>query len=145
VAGQTSEEVLAKRDAYSAAWTQRADFRARFDNLTDVAFVDRLLQNVRLSQLSGAVTRETLIADLAAARRTRAGVLRAVVEHADVEAREYHGAFVAMQYYGYLRRTPEEPGYTNWLNYLNQNPNDFRTMVTGFVNSTEYRLRFGRP
>ena len=56
-----------------------------------------------------------------------------------------NGAFVAMQYYGYLRRTPEPEGYQNWLNYLNAHPTDFRTMVNGFVNSFEYRLRFGRP
>jgi hypothetical protein len=48
-----------------------------------------------------------------------------------------------MQYYGYLRRTPEEAGYQNWLSYLTSHPGDFRTMVNGFVNSTEYRLRFG--
>jgi uncharacterized repeat protein (TIGR01451 family) len=145
VAGQTSEEVQARRDAYTAAWAQRADFRARFDNLTDAAYVDKLLQNVGLQQLTGAVTRDTLITDLVTARRTRAGVLRAVVEHPDVEAREYNGAFVAMQYYGYLRRAPEPSGYQAWLNYLNQNPSDFRTMVNGFVNSQEYRLRFGQP
>jgi len=48
-----------------------------------------------------------------------------------------------MQYYGYLRRTPETDGYQNWLNYLNSHPTDFRTMVNGFMNSIEYRLRFG--
>jgi len=29
------------------------------------------------------------------------------------------------------------------VNYLKNNPNDFRTMVHGFLNSPEYRLRFG--
>ena len=51
-----------------------------------------------------------------------------------------------MQYYGYLRRTPETDGYNAWLNYLRANPTDFRVMVGGgFVNSDEYRLRFGHP
>jgi len=50
-----------------------------------------------------------------------------------------------MQYYGYLRRTPEQPGYQNWLNYLNTHPTDFRTMIKGLINSVEYRLRFGQP
>jgi hypothetical protein len=49
-----------------------------------------------------------------------------------------------MQYYGYLRRTPETDGYNNWLKYLNEHPGDFRTMVKGFMNSVEYRLRFGK-
>jgi hypothetical protein len=50
-----------------------------------------------------------------------------------------------MQYYGYLRRTPEAAGYNAWLDYLKANPSDYRTMVGGFVNSAEYRLRFGHP
>jgi UTP-glucose-1-phosphate uridylyltransferase len=32
---------------------------------------------------------------------------------------------------------------TGWVTYLKNNPSDFRTMVNGFVNSIEYRLRFG--
>jgi hypothetical protein len=50
-----------------------------------------------------------------------------------------------MQYYGYLRRTPDAPGFNAWLNYLTAHPDDFRTMVNGFMNSQEYRLRFGQP
>jgi hypothetical protein len=50
-----------------------------------------------------------------------------------------------MQYYGYLRRTPEAAGYNTWLDYLNAHPEDFREMVRGFVDSTEYRSRFGQP
>jgi hypothetical protein len=56
---------------------------------------------------------------------------------------EFNQAFVAMQYYGYLRRAPETAGYNAWLTYLNANPTDSRTMVSGFMNSLEYRLRFG--
>ncbi len=74
---------------------------------------------------------------------SRAQVLRAVVQSREVGAVEFNGAFVAMQYYGYLRRAPEEEGYQNNLRVLNNNPADFRTMVNGFANSGEYRLRFG--
>ena len=74
---------------------------------------------------------------------TRAQVLRAIADSDEVGAAEYNRAFVAMQYYGYLRRTPETAGYNDWLNYLNAHPSDFRTMVNGFMNSQEYRLRFG--
>jgi hypothetical protein len=28
---------------------------------------------------------------------------------------------------------------------LNEDPNNFRIMINGFLNSTEYRLRFGQP
>ena len=46
-----------------------------------------------------------------------------------------------MEYFGYLRRDPDAM-YLNWINVLNQG-GDSRSMVDGFVNSTEYRLRFG--
>lgn len=63
----------------------------------------------------------------------------------EVATAEFRPGFVAMQYYGYLRRTPETTGFNNWLTYLNAHPTDYRTMVNGFMNSTEYRLRFGQP
>ena len=47
-----------------------------------------------------------------------------------------------MQYYGYLRRKPEAAGYEAWLAVLRRG--DIRTMVNGFLNSAEYKLRFGR-
>ena len=68
-----------------------------------------------------------------------------MVQSREVDAAEYNGAFVAMQYYGYLRREPEEDGYRAWLRVLNANPTDFRIMVNGFMNSAQYRLRFGVP
>ncbi len=43
------------------------------------------------------------------------------------------------------RRTPEQKGYNDWLNYLNAHPTDFREMVRGFMDSIEYRMRFGQP
>jgi hypothetical protein len=145
VTGETSDEVFAKRDAFAQAWVQRQEFKDRFQNLNNNDFVDRLMKNVGVEQLTGSVTRETLLNDLITSRKTRAEVVRAMVEHPDVDAAEYNAAFVAMQYYGYLRRAPEPGGYQNWLNYLNANPTDFRTMVNGFMNSVEYRLRFGNP
>ncbi len=75
----------------------------------------------------------------------RAKVSAGVVESDEVGAAEFNRAFVAMQYYGYLRRTPEPDGYQSWLNHLAANPNDSRTMVNGFMNSPEYNLRFGNP
>jgi hypothetical protein len=50
-----------------------------------------------------------------------------------------------MQYFGYLRRDPDIGGYNAWMQTINARPQDIRSMVNGFVNSTEYRLRFGQP
>jgi len=76
---------------------------------------------------------------------TKAKVLRAIVQSDQATAIEALTVFVSSQYYGYLRRTPEQAGFNNWINYLTAHPNDFRTMVNGFMNSQEYRLRFGPP
>jgi hypothetical protein len=56
-----------------------------------------------------------------------------------------------MQYFGYLRRNPNDPsdtdytGYNFWLTKLNQFNGNFVTaeMVKAFIVSGEYRGRFG--
>jgi Domain of unknown function (DUF4214) len=86
-----------------------------------------------------------LVSRLDAHTLDRGQVLRAIADSDEVAQLEVNRAFVAMQYYGYLRRTPETSGFNAWLNYLNAHPTDSRTMVNGFVNSAEYKLRFGNP
>jgi hypothetical protein len=145
VTGQTAEEVVAKRDAFAREWLTRPQFRFTYDRLSHAGFVYALLQKAGVTLDGSGVTRESLTSDLQTGRKSRAEVLRLIVEHPSADAREYNGAFVAMQYFGYLRRDPEPAGYNAWLAYLNANPTDFRTMVNGFMNSAEYRLRFGQP
>jgi hypothetical protein len=89
--------------------------------------------------------RDQLVNNLNSGAQTRAQVLRTIVESQPVQNKEFNPAFVAMQYFGYLKRDPETEGFNAWLNYLNTHQNDFRTMVIGFVNSPEYRTRFGQP
>ncbi len=52
-----------------------------------------------------------------------------------------------MEYFGYLRRDPDQGGYDFWLNVLsNKLPNDpsgYRAMVCAFITSAEYQMRFG--
>jgi len=50
-----------------------------------------------------------------------------------------------MEYYGYLHRNPDPPGFNFWLNKLNQFNGNFiqADMVKAFINSAEYRQRFG--
>jgi hypothetical protein len=80
----------------------------------------------------------------------RASVLRKVAEDADLAAAEKNKAFVLMQFFGYMRRNPNDlpdtthGGYNFWLTKLNQFGGDFRQaqMVTAFLDSIEYRNRF---
>jgi hypothetical protein len=54
--------------------------------------------------------------------------------------------FVMMEYFGYLRRDPDEGGYAFWLDKLNQFSGNFEQaeMVKAFIVSGEYRGRFPR-
>jgi hypothetical protein len=81
----------------------------------------------------------------------RASVLREVTRDDDFVQRETNRAFVLLQYFGYLRRNPDDPpnddmsGYDFWLNKLNQFGGNFirAEMVRAFITSIEYRGRFG--
>jgi pimeloyl-ACP methyl ester carboxylesterase/outer membrane protein assembly factor BamB len=160
VTGATAAEVYAKRAALAVNFTGRAEFKTRYNGLSDTDYVNALLDRYGLQQITTpdpqqpevgikvVLTRVELVNRLGAAGAqalTRAQVLRAIVESDEVGAAEYKGVFVAMQYYGYLRRTPEESGYQAWLRVITEDPNNIRIMVNGFMNSTEYRLRFGQP
>jgi hypothetical protein len=141
VTGQTAEEVFANRDAFTVEWVERADFKAIYDGLSNEAYVDKLEETAGVTLANKA----QLVADLNSMTKTRAQVLREVVESAEVGSRMYNDAFVLMEYFGYLRRDAEATGLQAWLAYLNAHPGDYRTMVRGFINSVEYRKRFGDP
>ena len=85
----------------------------------------------------------TLVAALDGGTMNRGQVLRNIVENPAVGDRFFNRAFVAMQYFGYLRRDPDMIGFQNWLDTLNADPSNFRHMIFGFLFSTEYRQRFG--
>jgi uncharacterized protein (TIGR03118 family) len=94
---------------------------------------------------AAAAFRDALIAGLNAATETRATVLRKIAEAEELQAREFNAAFVAMQYFGYLRRDPDASGFNFWLNKLNAFNGNFQDaeMVKAFLTSLEYRQRFG--
>jgi hypothetical protein len=69
-------------------------------------------------------------------------ILRQIVESSEVYQKYYNQAFVVMQYFGYLRRDPDAL-YVNWIAALDQN-SDPRGMINCFMNSLEYRQRFGQ-
>jgi hypothetical protein len=158
LAGATASEVYARRAALAVNFIRRHEFKTRYDALSEADFVNALLDRYGLQQITTPdpqqpeadikvlLTRAELINSLGGTlTMTRAQVLRAIVESDEVAAVEYNGAFVAMQYYGYLRRTPEDAGYQAWLRVITEDPSNIRVMVNGFLNSTEYRLRFGQP
>jgi hypothetical protein len=91
------------------------------------------------------------VIDLSTGALSRVQVIRAIAESANVKSAEFNRAFVLMQYFGYLRRNPNDPqdadytGYDFWLTKLNQFSGNYinAEMVRAFITSIEYRQRFG--
>jgi Tol biopolymer transport system component len=135
---------------FALEFVQRARFTSAFSPTTSAAeFVDKLIQNS--SNPLSPTERNLLVIDLASGARSRADVLRAVAENRNLAQTEFNRAFVLMQYFGYLRRNPNDApdgnfvGYNFWLDKLNRFNGDFTgaEMVKAFITSTEYRQRFG--
>src|SRR5829696_7993252 len=133
-------------DAYLQAFVQRGDFQAAFPgSMTAAQFVDKLFSNAVVTPTAG--ERDAAIAAFAT---SRAAALRAVVESQTLHQAEINKAFVLSQYFGYLKRNPDDlpdanfNGYSFWLGKLNEFQGNFiaAEMVKAFINSTEYRTRF---
>jgi hypothetical protein len=110
-------------------------------------YVDSL--NALASNALSPTERNALVSGLSGGQETRASVLKKIVDDEDFRNAEFNRAFVLMQYFGYLRRNPDDApdlnfsGYDFWLTKLNQF-GDFRSaeMVKAFILSGEYRDRF---
>lgn len=132
-------------------WITRVAFASIFESLTDAQFVDTLIGNTEAT--FSEIDRDSYVDVLNSGALTRAQVLRLIVENEAFTTSEYNAAFVEMQYFGYLRRNPQDPpntdlsGFNFWLNKLNEFGGDFRRaeMVKAFLVSSEYRERFGAP
>ncbi|MDT7543441.1 MAG: hypothetical protein QOE33_3345, partial [Acidobacteriota bacterium] len=159
VTGTTTADLNAKKALFTNAWVQRPEFSNSYGTFSNQQFVDALMSRYSLASVTTinpaspddttaarvTFTRADLVSRLNASTLTRAQVVRAIADSNEVGAAEFNPAFVAMQYFGYLRRDPDSGGYNAWLQTINANPSDFRSMVNGFMNSQEYRLRFGTP
>jgi outer membrane protein assembly factor BamB len=141
--------------AFTSEFVQRSRFTSAYPtSLTPTQFVDRLFGNAGV--LPSPSDRSAAINEFGVALDTtdtaaRARGLRRVAENATLLTNESNRAFVLMQYFGYLRRNPNDPsdtdysGYDFWLTKLNQFNGNFVTaeMVKAFIVSGEYRGRFG--
>lgn len=134
--------VSAKKDTLTSQFLQRAEIQQIYGALSNSGFVSKLEEVAGVSLAN----RNQLIADLDSSTRTRAQVLRMVAESAEVRAKFYMQAFITMEYFGLLRRDPDLPGYVfhNDRFRLVADPDLLQNfMVRGFIESPEYRSRFG--
>jgi uncharacterized protein DUF4214 len=150
------EQVLEdNKRAFATDFVMRSRFTTAYPaTLTPAEFVDALYATAGVTP--SVAERQAAINEFGSATTTadtaaRARVLRRVAENSALVRQEFNKAFVLMQYFGYLRRNPNDApdnnfdGYNFWLGKLNQFNGNFieAEMVKAFLNSSEYRLRFG--
>ena len=138
------QELSTKKRAFIEAFVSRAAFRAAYDGLSNDGYVDQLISHTGVNYTAS--ERNALVSSLTDGALTRSAVLQRIAEEERFVNAKRNEAFVMMQYFGYLRRDPDESGYQFWLNKLNQFEGNFERaeMVKAFLNSSEYRQRFAR-
>jgi len=150
--GDWQAQLEANKQAYALAFVQRADFVAAYPNsLTAAEFVNKL--NTNAGGVLSAADQATLVNNLVNPSDVtmRSQTVRAVAENTNLRNAEFNKAFVLMQYFGYLRRNPNDlpdsdfSGFNFWLAKLNAFNGDYiaAEMVKAFISSDEYRHRFG--
>ena len=156
VVNQTGWETVLENNqqAFMLEFVQRPTFASAFTiSLTPAEFVDQLFANAGVTP--SASDRLAAISDFGSATTTsdqagRSRALRRVAENSTLTQQEFNRAFVLMQYFGYLRRNPNDApdlnfdGYNFWLTKLNSFNGNFinAEMVKAFIQSDEYRHRF---
>jgi FG-GAP repeat/Calx-beta domain/FG-GAP-like repeat len=153
VVGATGWEAQleANKVAYANEFVASAEFTSLYPlSQTPAEFVDALYAHAAL--VPTAAERQAAIDEFNNnPSGAQARVLRRVAENQTYSQREFNRAFVLMQYFGYLRRNPDDApdndlaGYNFWLGKLNQFNGNFISaeMVKAFITSVEYRRRFG--
>ncbi len=153
--GNWQQQLEANKQAFFSEFVQRSRFVLAYPTwMTPAQFVDALFANADV--LPTGFEREAAISEFngvssSADNAARARALRRVAENLTLAQQEFNRAFVLMQYFGYLRRNPNDApdtdfsGYNFWLTKLNQFNGDFQKseMVKAFISSSEYRQRFG--
>jgi hypothetical protein len=134
--------LLQNKQEFLDAWVQRAEFRAAYDNLANNSYVETLISHTAVNFTDS--ERNALLDGLNSGSLSRAQVLQRVAENERFVKAKFNEAFVRMQYFGYLRRNPDDSGFHFWLNKLNEFDGNFERaeMVKAFIVSGEYRDRF---
>ena len=154
VIGQAGAEqqLETNKQSYATDIANSAAFISRFPtSLSSAEFVDALFASAEVTPTPAERT-AAINAFGSGGTAGRIAALRSVVDSTSVVNAEFNSAFVLLQYYGYLRRNPTDApdgndnGYQFWLTKLNSFGGNFiaAEMVKAFIQSDEYRQRFGQ-
>jgi hypothetical protein len=153
--GNWQQTLNANRDAFMQDFVMRPEFVGLYPAVdSPTSYVNKLYLHALGREASagelGQALNEFGSSLTAEDPGARARVLLQVTRANDF-AGEFNRSFVQMQYIGYLRRNPNElpdtnfDGYDYWLQKLNRFNGNFieADMVGAFIESREYRARFG--
>ena len=144
-----TEDQERARTSLATAFMQRAEFKRKYPaTMKPAEFVDALLATVmQSSAVDLAADKDALIGMLDDPNAGRAAVLTRVATQSQITDAQYNQTLVLFQYFAFLKRDPDEAGFTNWLTTLKnkplRDPGVTRSLVCGFLNSEEYQARFG--
>src|SRR5882724_9755725 len=103
-----------KKAALADAWMLRPQIQALYPaapTMTNAQFVQKLLDTAGVTNSQ----QSQLVTDLNNSAKTRAQVLRIIAESSEVDAKFFQQSYVTMEYFGYLRRDPEDcHNSSNW-------------------------------
>ena len=150
--GNWQAQLESNKQAFALVFVQRSNFQTQHAGQAADVYVNSLFSNTGVSPTPAEVTAAVNAFNSAGGGDSgRAAALRSVAESNSVTTQLNDEAFVLMQYFGYLQRNPNDPpdsdysGFNFWLGKLSQFNGDFiaAEMVKAFIDSTEYRHRFG--
>ena len=128
---------------FAEEWTRRPEFINQSPpTLSNSEYVDKVLQISGYQP--GQSQRVAMIENLEQGKLTRASILLNLSENLSAQ-RQIEEAFVTFCYFVYLKRDPVPEGYKYWLQALRTQSAGKAALIPGFLNSGEYRARFGQP
>jgi len=167
--GNWQAQLAVNKQNYLNDFVTRTEFTARpsfAQGVPAATYVDALFANSGVTPTT-AERNAAISAYGSGDTAGRTAALKSVIESGSVFNAAFNPAFVLMEYFGYLRRNPDDApdgnfsGYDFWLAKLNQfslpgedmrddaqafNRAQRAEMVRAFIESFEYRERFGgRP
>lgn len=147
--------MAAGQQSIANAFVLRSAFLTRYPaNQDGPTFVDAVLANIKNDTGVDLTAQRTALIDLFNSGGSGAVLYRLADDNVQTNPinnrafidEEYNRAFVATQYFGYLRRDADLSGFSFWLGQVNSAPlrdtSKQHAMVCAFVTATEYQQRF---
>jgi hypothetical protein len=165
--GDWERRLETNKQAFAAEFVGRSEFLRRYPvGMSAELYADKMFEYAGVPWRTDAEWRAAVEAYGAGDAAGRAAAMREAMESASVYRHYYNRGFVLAEYFGYLRRDPNDPpdadwgGYDFWLGKMDDfsQPGEDVTregdafarvrrgeMVRAFIESLEYRQRFGKP